>query len=98
MAILAILANFVVYDAGWQHFLTMNKDFQMSSVVVSPSEWLNRPAAAKYIDLQPQTLACWAVSGKYNLPFFRVGNSVRYRKSDLDAWLESRRVGGEAAE
>ncbi len=70
----------------------------MSSVVVSPSGLMTREQAAEYLDLKAQTFACWAVSGKYNLPFIRVGNSVRYRKSSLDKWLESRTVGGKVAE
>ena len=58
-------------------------------------EMLNRAAAAEYIGSRPQTLAVWALTGRYNLPMVKVGRSVRYRKSDLDKWLESRTVGGE---
>ena len=53
---------------------------------------LTRPQAAEYLGLQPQTLAVWACNGRYELPFFKVGRSVRYRKTDLDEWLASRRV------
>lgn len=47
----------------------------------------NRPRAAEYIGVACQTLAVWASTGRYDLPFIKVGRSVRYRKSDLDAWL-----------
>lgn len=49
-----------------------------------------RPQAAEYLGVRPQTLACWATTGRYGLPFIRVGRAVRYRKADLDAWLANR--------
>ena len=60
---------------------------------ISESTLLNREEAAKYLGVRSQTLAVWAVSGRYNLPMIKVGRSCRYRKSDLDAWLTSRTVG-----
>ena len=51
-----------------------------------------RAQAAEYIAVKPQTLAAWAVSGRYDLPFLRVGRCVRYRKSDLDRFLNERTV------
>ena len=62
------------------------------STTIAPSELKTRKQAAEYLDLQPQTLACWAVSGKYGLRFLKIGGNVRYRQSDLDKWLESRTV------
>ena len=53
---------------------------------------LNREQAARYLGLKPQTLAVWASTGRYELPFIRAGRYVRYRKQDLDRWLESRSV------
>ena len=59
---------------------------------------LNRDEAAKYLGIQPQTLAVWAVTGRYGLPYIKVGRSVRYRQSDLDDWLQRRTIGGEVVE
>ncbi len=56
-------------------------------------EMLTRPQAAEYIGCRPQTLAVWALTGRYSLPMVKVGRCVRYRKSDLDRWLASRTVG-----
>lgn len=58
--------------------------------VADLSPLLSREKAAEYLGLQPQTLAVWASTGRYDLPYIRVGRSARYRQSDLDAWLESR--------
>jgi hypothetical protein len=57
-------------------------------------EMLARAGAAKYLGIKPQTLATWATTGRYAVPFFHVGKSVRYRISDLEAWLAARRAGG----
>ena len=51
---------------------------------------LTRVEAAEYLGIRPQTLATWSLSGRYGLPVIRVGRAVRYRLSDLDAWLAKR--------
>ena len=70
------------------------------STAIAPSGLMTREQAAEYLGLRIQTLAVWAITGRYNLPMVKVGRSVRYRKSDLDRWLESRTVvsGGEVVE
>ena len=47
-------------------------------------------AAADILDVSPGTLSVWRSTGRYNLPFVKIGRKVRYRKSDLLAWLERR--------
>ena len=59
-------------------------------------EMLTREQAARYLGCRPQTLSVWACVGRYGLPMVKVGRSVRYRRSDLDKWLERRTVGGSA--
>jgi excisionase family DNA binding protein len=46
--------------------------------------------AAKVLGVAPATLAVWRSTGRYNLPFVKIGRKVRYRQSDLDAWIKSR--------
>lgn len=53
---------------------------------------LTREEAAAYLGLKPQTLASWVVRRIAGPPFIKVGRSVRYRKSDLDKWLDSQVV------
>ena len=55
------------------------------------AEILDTNGAAEYLGFQPQTLAIWRTTGRYGLPFLKLGRLVRYRKSDLDKWLASRR-------
>lgn len=46
--------------------------------------------AAKYLGVAVGTLSVWRSVGRYALPFVKVGRRVKYRRSDLDAWLELR--------
>ena len=62
----------------------------MASTILSPGELLTRPQAAQLLGVQVQTLAIWASTGRYALPFVKVGRSVRYRRSDLERFLEAR--------
>ena len=39
--------------------------------------------------LSIRTLAAWRSSGRNPLAWIKVGGRVRYRRSDVDAWLES---------
>lgn len=35
-------------------------------------------------------LNTWRHTGRYNLPFIKVGRKVLYKAEDVEAWLESR--------
>ena len=56
---------------------------------------LSRNAAAAYLGLRPQTLAVWASTGRYDLPMVKIGRYAKYRKSDLDHFIESNIQGAE---
>jgi excisionase family DNA binding protein len=60
---------------------------------LDPSALLTRQEAAAYLGIAPQTLAVWATNNRYHLPFIKVGRCVRYRRRDLDRFLEQRIVG-----
>lgn len=55
------------------------------------TEILNTREAADYVRLGKPTLERFRISGAGPV-FVKLGGAVRYRKLDLDAWLESRRV------
>ncbi|SFU77224.1 helix-turn-helix domain-containing protein [Nitrosospira multiformis] len=52
---------------------------------------LNRREAAEYIGTSFATLTCWASRRKGPI-YYKTGKLVWYLKSDLDAFLESRRM------
>ena len=43
--------------------------------------------AAEYLGVVENTLSVWRSTGRYNLPYIKVGRLVRYRLSDLQAFL-----------
>lgn len=49
---------------------------------------LDRKEAAKYLRISPNTLAVWDCTKRYDLKPLKVGRSVRYRRSDLDKFIE----------
>lgn len=51
---------------------------------------LDEKAAAAVLDVSPGTLSVWRSTGRYALPFLKVGRKVRYRHGDLLKWLEAR--------
>lgn len=67
-----------------------------SSQVTAPAsslarrELLDEKAAAEFLDIAPGTLSVWRSTGRYCIPFVKVGRRVRYRRVDLEAWLASR--------
>ena len=57
-----------------------------------PSDRLTRQQAADYLGLKLATLEADVSTRRLSIPFYRLGGRVFYRRSDLEAWLESRRV------
>lgn len=56
------------------------------------SDLLTRREAAAYLGVTPETLAVWASTRRYPLRFIKIGRLSKYRKSDLDAFINSRTV------
>jgi excisionase family DNA binding protein len=55
-------------------------------------ELLTTADAARLLDVTPGTLEVWRTTKRYALPYVRVGRNIRYRRSDLVAFVESRLV------
>jgi excisionase family DNA binding protein len=54
--------------------------------------------AAEYLGLSVATLNTWRCTKRYNLPYVKIGGSVRYMEADLQRFVERRTVrikGGE---
>lgn len=49
-------------------------------------------ATAEILSVEPATLAVWRSTRRYNLPYVKVGRAVRYRHSDIMAFIASRTV------
>lgn len=62
----------------------------LGEIVKSARELLSEREAAAVLDVAPGTLSVWRSTGRYPIPFVKVGRKVRYRQADLEKWLESR--------
>ena len=51
---------------------------------------LDDTQAAAALGLKPATLSVWRCTGRYSLPYLKIGRLVRYRAGDLAAWLATR--------
>jgi excisionase family DNA binding protein len=63
----------------------------------SEPDWLTLGQAAKYIGVAQSTIRKWSDQGRVRA-FYTPGGHRRYRRSDLDAFLERSGPGGRAAE
>lgn len=64
----------------------------MVDEVLSNDPLIGDREAAQLLTIQPATLAIWRATKRYNLPYVKIGRSVRYRKSAVLAFIESRTV------
>jgi excisionase family DNA binding protein len=55
-------------------------------------EMLTTAQAADYLGVKVSTLATWRCTRRYQIPFVKVGRRTRYRKADLDKFLQTRTV------
>ena len=62
----------------------------LSEIIKRNFELLDEKAAAAFLDVKPGSLSVWRSTGRYSIPFVKIGSKVRYRQSDLEDWLESR--------
>lgn len=75
--------------------MTISKVAQIGQ---STADLLDERKAADFLDVSPGTLSVWRSTGRYSIPFIKVGRSVRYSRNALQAWLESRtRISGATA-
>jgi excisionase family DNA binding protein len=58
---------------------------------------LNVKQVAQYLQLKESTIYSWAQDGK--IPAIKIGRTWRFRRADLESWLERHLKGeGEASE
>lgn len=62
------------------------------SKIFKKPELLTRQEAAEYLGITSRTLAVWACVKRYNLPYVKIGRLVKYRRSDLDDFIERQTV------
>ncbi|HEX3321065.1 MAG TPA: helix-turn-helix domain-containing protein [Terriglobales bacterium] len=56
------------------------------------SKFLTPAETSQQIKRTVQTLSEWRCTGRYPLPFYKVGGRILYKQEDVDAFLEESRV------
>lgn len=51
---------------------------------------LDPEQVSEILGVSPKTLNVWRCTGRYNLPFVKSGARVRYRRTDVEAFIERR--------
>lgn len=62
----------------------------LAQIVQRTSDLIDEKQAAEVLSVEPGTLSVWRSTGRYKIPFIKVGRNVRYSRKALEAWLESR--------
>lgn len=67
----------------------MREDIPQYNHTINDDPIFDRKGASRYFNgrFKPQTFATWDCTNRYDLKPFRVGRSVCYRKSSLDAFI-----------
>lgn len=58
------------------------------------TDLLNEEQAASVLQVKPNTLAVWRSTKRYAIPFVKIGACVRYKRADLEAFIQENRVEG----
>ncbi len=74
-------------DRG-RHALTVDDVHQMQS---SHSEWMTYEEVAEYLSVAVGTVRNWVSARK--IPFSKRDGMVRFKRDEVDAWLEKKRKG-----
>lgn len=60
-----------------------------TSITNENDKLLTRKQAAELLHCKESTLAIWKSTKRYHLPCVKIGKNVRYRHSDLLAFIEN---------
>jgi excisionase family DNA binding protein len=61
-----------------------------TTVIKAGFDLIDCQETAEILGISKSALEAWRTTGRYKLPFIKVGRNVRYRRSDVLQWLESR--------
>ena len=58
----------------------------------SSDDLLTRHEAASFLGIKANTLAVWATTHRYALPYVKIGSLVRYKRGVIEKFVERRTV------
>ena len=65
---------------------------------MSKPNLLDNTQAAEFLGVSPTTLTTWRCTKRYDLPYVKIGGSVKYAESDLLRFVERRTVRNKGGE
>jgi hypothetical protein len=63
---------------------------------IAPGDNLAPRLVSQLLGVPEATLATWRCTGRVKLPYFKIGGHVRYRASDIEAFIAANMKGGSA--
>lgn len=64
--------------------------FEDDSIYTELPELLSPQAVSGVLGVTVETLAIWRSTGRYRLPFVKVGRKVMYRPGDVEQFIDRR--------
>lgn len=52
-----------------------------------PADWIDEIVVAQIINKTLSTMRTERSRGRFHPPYYRCGNKIRYRRSEVEAWL-----------
>ncbi len=62
----------------------------MSKWIITMDKWLTLEQIAEYLQMSTSSIYKMAQAGK--IPAYKVGRQWRFKKEEIDAWVEKRKV------
>ncbi len=62
-------------------------------LIMTNNALMTRRDAAFYLGIKEQTLALWAHARRYDLPYYKIGRTVKYKLEDLDRFINRNQFG-----
>lgn len=55
--------------------------------MTSDDKLLTPKQAAEYLGVKENTLAVWRSTKRYDLPYIKIGKSIRYKLSEIETYI-----------
>ncbi len=55
-------------------------------------EYWDKKTVGEYLGISPNSISNWICKGETPFPYAKIGRTVRFKKSDVIEWAESKRI------
>lgn len=68
------------------------KPSALTNALLIRGGFLNTTEAAEFLEVSRGTLEVWRCTKRHSIPYIKIGRLVKYRLTDLEAWLKSQTI------